>query len=85
MDRSPYTAERELIRSTLKRLREESGMSQGELARRLDVPQSLVSRFENGDRKLDLQELREVCQAIGVPLKELVGRFERALTELSKP
>jgi transcriptional regulator with XRE-family HTH domain len=56
-------------------------MNQGELAARLDVPQSLVSRFERGDRKLDLQELQEVCAAIGVPLTELVRRFENDAEE----
>ena len=42
-------------------------------------PQSFVSKYEIGERRLDLIELREVCAALGVPLLEFVKQFEEIL------
>lgn len=43
-----------------------AGLSQRDLAKLLRQPQSFVSKFENGERRLDVVELIEVCQALGV-------------------
>jgi transcriptional regulator with XRE-family HTH domain len=47
------------------------------VARKLGKPQSFVSRYEAGERRLDLVELHDVCNALGVSLVEFVSRFER--------
>jgi transcriptional regulator with XRE-family HTH domain len=65
------------LASLLRTIREEAGVRQADLAKRLGVGQSVVSKFESGERRLDLLELRQVCAALGVPLVELVKRFER--------
>lgn len=36
-----------------------------------------MSKYESGDRRLDLAELRDVCKALGVSLAEVVERFEK--------
>jgi transcriptional regulator with XRE-family HTH domain len=38
-----------------------------------------VSKYEIGERRLDLIDLRELCVALGVPLLEFVKRFEESL------
>ena len=48
-----------------------------ELATSLGKPQSYVSKYEAGERALDLLELKELCSAIGLPLTDFVSRFER--------
>lgn len=63
----------------LRELRVEKGVTQVELAARLKIDQSLVSKVERRERRLDIAELRRVCVALGVPLAEFVERFERAL------
>ncbi len=60
----------------LRRLRTEAKMPQGDLAQRLGRPQSFVSRYETGQRRLDLPELKEVCQELGITLRMLVEHFE---------
>ena len=50
-----------------------------ELASRLGVPQSFVSKYESGERRLDVLELRLVCQAVGVTLQEFVRRLEKGI------
>ena len=54
-------------------------MRQSELAARLHRPQSFISKYEVGERRLDLPELREICVAIGVPLSRVVRDFERLI------
>ena len=45
----------------------------------MGVPQSLVSKIKVGERRLDLLELRAVCQALGLSLGEFVVRLEKRL------
>ena len=61
----------------LRDVRKEAGLRQADLAKKLDKPQSYVSKYESGERRLDLPELEEICQAIGVRLKVLIERFEK--------
>ena len=50
----------------LRSVRVEAGLTQSELASRLGTDQTFISKYESGERRLDILELREVCQAIGV-------------------
>jgi transcriptional regulator with XRE-family HTH domain len=61
----------------LRDLRKEAGLRQTDLAKKLEKPQSYVSKYESGERRLDLLELEQVCQALGVRPKVLVERFEK--------
>ena len=56
------------------------GDDQGELAERLGQTQSWVSKVERGERRLDLVELREFCEGMGVPFVEFVAEFDRKAT-----
>ncbi len=60
-------------------MREKAGVRQVELAQKLNKPQSFVSKYENGERRLDLTELREVCLALNITLDEFVAEFEHVL------
>jgi len=51
-------------------------LRQTELAARLGYPQSYVSKYESGQRRIDLVELEAICQALGITLGEFVERFE---------
>lgn len=68
--------ERARLGHLLRHVRMEADLRQVDVAARLGQPQSYVSRFESGEQRLDLLELKEVCKALDVPLGELVRRFE---------
>ena len=60
----------------LREVRAQAGMRQEDLATKLGRPQSFVSRYESGERRLDLLELCVICHAVGISLSEFVRRFE---------
>lgn len=54
------------LRQRLRAAREEAGITQQDLAAKLDKPQSFVSKYETGERRLDVIEFVDVCQALEV-------------------
>ncbi len=62
----------------LREVRREAGLTQVELAERLDVLQCEISNYERGEKRLDIVELSQVVDAIGIPLSEFIDRFEKA-------
>jgi DNA-binding XRE family transcriptional regulator len=64
--------------SLLRAVREEAGLSQKELADALGLEQTIVSKVEHGVRRLDLLELDDLCQIVGIPFEEFVRRYRRA-------
>lgn len=64
------------FREILKLQREKLGFSQTELAVRLDQPQQFVSRYELGERRLDVGEFLEISEHLEIDpvktIKELV-------------
>jgi transcriptional regulator with XRE-family HTH domain len=64
-----------LLVELLKASRKESGLSQTELADRLDDTQSFVSKVERGDRRLDVVELIEFCEALGISVEQWLKEY----------
>ena len=72
--RSPHTpAYRNFVRR-LVAARRAAGLSQGEAASLLRVPQSRLSRMESGERRVDVIELDEMARLYGKPLTFFVPR-----------
>lgn len=68
-----------ILISLLRTVRKEKGLTQAQLAGALGVEQSMVSKIERRERRLDVSELRRVCLVLGVPLIDFIIRFEGAL------
>ena len=79
MDQKTRRRQQPVLRKLLRQLRKEAGLRQRDLAVRLGQPQSFVSKYEIGDRRLDVLELRQVCMAMGVPLTAFIKRLEQLL------
>lgn len=81
MKKDIYIAQRDCLVGLLRELRIEAGLTQIDLAARIEKHQNYVSRYESGQRKLDVLEVREICQAIGITLEDFAKRLESALKQ----
>lgn len=72
MDKSIHN---ESYRKCLKLLREkriERSITQGLLAEKLGVSQGIVSKIETCERRIDIIELKTICDAMGIPFVDFV-------------
>lgn len=80
MSKSIYTSEQARLQLLLRQVRQDAGLTQAALASKLGRPQSFVSKYESGERRLDVLELRTVCHALDMPLVSFVEHLEGELT-----
>lgn len=72
---------RKVLLGLLRQVRLDAGLRQTDVAKKLGKPQSFVSNYESGERRLDLLELQAVCEVVGINVGDFVGRFEEGQTE----
>ncbi|MBE0626428.1 MAG: helix-turn-helix transcriptional regulator [Burkholderiales bacterium] len=70
--KSTYTRQYQEFLVRIKAARKDAGMTQEALARRLKRPQSFVSKYESGERRLDVIEFMHIAEAIGVNASDFV-------------
>ena len=75
------TEEHKILLELLKKARINAGLRQIDLAERLRVPQSMISKYEVGERRIDLLELRDICTALDISLLEFVQELENLLSK----
>ena len=56
-------------------------ITQAELAEKLGTDQSFVSKYERGERRLDVVELRGICLALGIDFVGFLSDFEKEVQE----
>jgi transcriptional regulator with XRE-family HTH domain len=77
--KSVHTRNYRLFLELLIRARKDAGVTQEQLAKRLNRPQSFVSKCENGERRLDVIELLQILQAMGVDPLRFVKQVIKAV------
>ena len=81
MSKSVFTQASDEFRALLKELRDEKGFTQADVAKKLGVPQSYVSKIETGERRMDFVETASFCEAIGVDLTEFANLFVKRMAK----
>jgi transcriptional regulator with XRE-family HTH domain len=56
--------------------RTRAGLSQAEVGVRLSRPQSYVSKYENGERRLDVVEFLEIAQVLSFDPVKVIQRLK---------
>lgn len=63
------------LATLLRQVRLDANLTQLQLAEKIGQTQSYVSKYENGEQRLDLIELEAVCKAAGILLTDFVERY----------
>lgn len=79
MNRAMRRQQQIVLQALLRELRQERHLSQQEVADRVGLEQTAISKIEIGEKRADLLELRDICTAMGLSLIDLVGRLEAQL------
>jgi transcriptional regulator with XRE-family HTH domain len=66
------------LRELLIEARSKADLTQLDVANRLGRPQSFVSKYENGERRLDVVEFLDVCAVVGVDGVKVLRQVEAA-------
>ncbi|MDD3002052.1 MAG: helix-turn-helix transcriptional regulator [Candidatus Riflebacteria bacterium] len=75
--KSIFTEKYNRFRELIVEARKEAGLSQGEVAKKLNRPQSFVSKYERGERRIDIVEFLEVAKAIGVNPLQIIKALKQ--------
>jgi transcriptional regulator with XRE-family HTH domain len=70
-------ANRRLVGARLRSLRLDGGLRQSDIAARIGRPQSFVSKYESGERSLDLIEIGAICDALGISLETFAASVKQ--------
>lgn len=76
MKKSLYERRQAAFTELLKGARNEAGLTQTALAKKLRRPQSYVSKYERGARRLDVIEFLEIARVIGFDPHELLRQLD---------
>lgn len=79
MEKSIHSARYAVFLRTLKKARVDAGLTQVQLAKRLNETQTFVSKCERGERRIDVIELANFCKAFGVSLRQFVAALEKTI------
>jgi len=79
MTRSVFSSGYDRFRQMLVEARMSANLSQVEVAKSLDRPQSYVSKYERGERRLDVVEFLEVAEVLGVDPIRFIRRLQQYL------
>ena len=84
MANKPWDTKYIAFQQAVKLTREEAGMTQRELATKMEKPQSFVSKYESGERKLDYIETSLICQICHCNLTEFENIYAKKLNSFRK-
>jgi transcriptional regulator with XRE-family HTH domain len=79
MNKTIYSRQSECVRKLIVALRNRAGLTQRQLAAKLQREHSFVGRLELGERRLDVVEFFWLCQACGADAAKESARLMRQL------
>ncbi len=79
MTKSVFSKGYDRFRELLVAARIGAGLTQAEVAARLDRSQSYVSKYEQGERRIDVIEFLEICEAVRFNPEIFIARLRRRI------
>lgn len=81
MSKTRYTQADDIFRELLKETRLAKNLTQADVAATLGLPQSYVSKYESGERRLDFVETVLVCEALGTDIEDFSAAYSAKLAK----
>ena len=72
---------RTAIQKLLRDFRNGAGLRQSDVAELLGQPQSVVSKYETGERRVEITELIALCECFGITPQEFFTALDAELSE----
>ncbi len=63
------------IGEKIREYRKKAGLTQEELARKLDITRSMIGQFERSDKPPKLETIARIANALGVDISDLLGGY----------
>ena len=83
MPSSLHSHNYQIFRGLLVSAREKSCLTQVQIAERLGKPQSFISKYERGERRIDLTEFIELADALEINVLDFIKRYQSAIAQIS--
>jgi transcriptional regulator with XRE-family HTH domain len=80
MASSLHSYKHDVFRKLLIEARKNADLTQVEVARRLNVHQSFVSKYEIGERRLDFTEFIDISEVLNIDLLEFLKKYKKIAT-----
>lgn len=80
MSSSLHTRRYQVFRELLVDARHQAHLRQSDLAEQLGKPQSFVSKFERGERRLDFTEFMGIAEVLGLDVQKFIALYNQRLT-----
>lgn len=77
MEKSIFTSEHRVFVKLLRETRQATSVTQVQLAKKLRTSQSIVSKWERGELRLDIVQIQRICRALDTNLVSFAREFER--------
>jgi transcriptional regulator with XRE-family HTH domain len=85
MEKSILTHEHRVFVKLLRETRQAAGVTQVELAKKLRTTQSIVSKWERGELRVDFVQIQRICRVLGTTLVAFAREFEKRVHTLKRP
>lgn len=81
MEKPVFNQNYALFLSYLRQVRRSAGLTQQQVAERLQQTQSFVSKCERGERRIDIIELLIFCQAMNISIEDFICQLKHILEQ----
>ena len=85
MVKSLHSRQYAIFRELLARAREDAGMTQAQVATKLGKPQSYVSKYESGDRRLDVTEFIQIADLLSLDVGVFLDQYRAKAGTFNPP
>jgi len=72
-----HSGQYQIFREMLVQARKNSGLTQEIIAKELGKPQSYLSKFECGERRLDFTEFIDIANIIGLDIDRFIKAYQK--------